>query len=372
MKVLHINCNYLTTVLHQTMVESLDKTGVTSDVFAPTYDESLKVINPNPNVYVAECFKKWDRLFFDYKQSKIFAEIDEHYEVQEYTCIHGYTLFTDGNTAMNLSKKYNKPYVVAVRDTDVNTFFKYMPHLRSRGVKIMKNASRVFFLSETYRKYVLDTYVSKDDYDEIYEKSMVIPNGIDDFWLENTYKDKDVEAILSRFEQKREVRIICVAQIIKRKNIPVIQKAVDILNAKGWKVTLEVIGKGVDEKLLGVIKGHSHTTYHNSVGKEELIKHYRNADIFVLPSKHETFGLVYAEAMTQGLPVVYTRGQGFDGQFNEGEVGYSVDAMNENELSQRIEAVINDYANISKNCLNNVNSFRWDAICEIYNDIYEN
>ena len=29
-----------------------------------------------------------------------------------------------------------------------------------------------------------------------------------------------------------------------------------------------------------------------------------------MPSKHETFGLVYAEAMTQGLPVIYTKNEG--------------------------------------------------------------
>ena len=37
---------------------------------------------------------------------------------------------------------------------------------------------------------------------------------------------------------------------------------------------------------------------------------YRENDIYVMPSIIETFGLVYAEAMSQGLPVIYTRGQG--------------------------------------------------------------
>ena len=63
--------------------------------------------------------------------------------------------------------------------------------------------------------------------------------------------------------------------------------------------------------------------------KEELIKLYRDSHIFTMPSITESFGLVYAEAMTQALPVVYTKGQGFDGQFPDGEVGYSVEALNE-------------------------------------------
>lgn len=37
--VLHININYLTTALHQTMVEHLDAQGIMSTVFVPTYDK---------------------------------------------------------------------------------------------------------------------------------------------------------------------------------------------------------------------------------------------------------------------------------------------------------------------------------------------
>ena len=70
--------------------------------------------------------------------------------------VHAYTLFTDGNCARALSKKYGIPYGVAVRNTDVNNFFKMMPHLRGRGIKIMLGAKAVFFLSEAYREQVFE------------------------------------------------------------------------------------------------------------------------------------------------------------------------------------------------------------------------
>ncbi|MBF1138813.1 MAG: glycosyltransferase, partial [[Eubacterium] sulci] len=37
----------------------------------------------------------------------------------------------------------------------------------------------------------------------------------------------------------------------------------------------------------------------------ELIEEYRKADIFALLSKTESFGIVYAEAISQGLPILY-------------------------------------------------------------------
>ena len=58
MRILHINCNYIGTNLHQLMIEKLDKMGIENEVFVPTYDKSISVIKPNKNVYVSECFSK--------------------------------------------------------------------------------------------------------------------------------------------------------------------------------------------------------------------------------------------------------------------------------------------------------------------------
>lgn len=152
--VLHINCNYIGTTLHQTMVEWLDKVGYYNEVFVPTYDKSLSVIVPDKNVCICECFYKWDRLFFDNKQRKIRKGLESRIEVKKFDLIHAYTLFTDGNCARKVSQKYGIPYVVAIRNTDVNIFFRFRPHLRRRGIQIMKDASAVFFcLRHTKSKF---------------------------------------------------------------------------------------------------------------------------------------------------------------------------------------------------------------------------
>ena len=90
-----------------------------------------------------------------------------------------------------------------------------------------------------------------------------------------------------------------------------------------------------------------------------------------MPSFTETFGLVYAEAMSQGLPVVYTRGQGFDGQFEEGFAGYSVNSNSPEEIADVIEKIIADYSTISANCISGALQFNWKEIAEKYYEIYE-
>ena len=341
MRILHINTNYLGTTLHQTMIEHLDDLGVESSVFVSVCKTDKAVIKPNSNVCVSCCYNNIDRYIFALKQFKIKHSIEKCFDVSSFDCIHAYTLFTDGNSAMELAKKYKKPFVVAVRNTDVNVFFSKMFYLRNRGVKIMRAAKKIFFLSEAYRKQVFEKYVPQKYHDELYAKTMVIPNGIDDFWFNNP-------PAKAKREIHNPVRLIYAGKIDKNKNIPTIQKAMKILEDKGMEASLTVIGKIVDQCEFEKIKNDSRVTYLQALPKEKLIEQYRNHDIFVMPSFTESFGLVYAEAISQGLPVVYSKGQGFDGQFEEGVVGYHCDANQVEDVEECIRRIVK--VNLSPAC----------------------
>lgn len=366
MRILHINCNYLGTTLHQCMIEHLDALGVESQIYVPTYDASKAVIQPNSNVCVSECFNKWDRVWFDYKQRKIIKDIEEKLDISSFDIIHAYTLFTDGNCAMQLSKKYGIPYVVAIRNTDVNVFFKYMLLLRRRGIEIMKNASAIFFLSSAYREQVFVKYVPNEFKANFLDKTYIVPNGIDDFWFNNTpnidFTDKN-----KRFLKKR-IKLIYAGRIDANKNIDTTLKAVDRLNVSGYDVTLTVVGKVVDKNIFKRITKHPKLIYIEAQPKEELIKIYREHDIFVMPSFTETFGLVYVEALTQGLPVIYTKGQGFDGQFPEGAVGYGVNASKGKEIA---DAILNIFYLKMRRNIFDCDQFRWKFIVDFYKKIYK-
>lgn len=352
------------------MLEHFDNALIDNMVYVPTYDKSKAIIKYYDYVNVSECFKKYDRFFYFYKQRKLISSALNYYDPKDLDIIHAYTLFTDGNVAMELSKMWKKPYVVAIRNTDLNLFFNKLFYLRKHGVKILRNAKAVFFLSPVYRDIVINMYVPKKLRQDILEKSFIIPNGINDYWLNHKW-NKDLIAVENRIKN-RIIKFLYVGVIDKNKNVELTLKALKKMNMIGWKCELTIVGKIVDKTLFRRLKNNYIFQYVAPKQKEELIDYYREADIFVMPSHTETFGLVYAEAMSQGLPVLYTRGQGFDGHFGVGEIGYPVNDHDPDDLVNSINLIVKDYSNISSRCINASDKFDWTNICKEYQDIYSN
>lgn len=365
MKVLHINNNYIETSLHQTMIEGLDKVGIENIVFASTYDKNVSIIKPNNNVIVSECYKVIDRYWFEHKQRKIYNSIENNVDVSKFDCIHAYTLFTDGNNARLLSQKYNIPYFVAVRNTDMNLFLKYMPHMRKLGLKIFKDAKAIFFLSSSYKKNVFQKYVPLELHSELLEKTFIIPNGLDQYWFDNLFTHKKSKP------NKNNINLIFVGRINRDKNIMSIQKAINLLKKKNYHCQLTIVGKVEDRRLYKKLIKDNNTRYISQKNKNELIDLYRQNDIFVMASHHEAFGLVYLEAITQGLPVIYTKGQGFDKQFLDGEVGYPVNSRSPKSISESILKIIEYYDTITCNLANKCSKYDWNRICNDYYNIYK-
>ena len=89
-----------------------------------------------------------------------------------------------------------------------------------------------------------------------------------------------------------------------------------------------------------------------------------------MASRGETFGLVYLEAMSQGLPVIYSKNTGIDGIFEQGTIGYGVSPGSVSEMAKAIEKIIADYENISSNCINEARNFNWASVAEKYQSLY--
>ncbi|OJF90259.1 hypothetical protein AX762_11795 [Alkalibacterium sp. 20] len=159
----------------------------------------------------------------------------------------------------------------------------------------------------------------------------------------------------------------------KRKNQLTVCKAIEKLileNNIKYNIKYKIIGKVLDEKVFNLIKKYPFVEYIPFLSKEDLINEYRISDIFVMPSLTETFGLTYVEAMSQGLPIVYSKYQGIDGYFDDGIVGFGVNSMDINEISYCISKIMKDYVRFSNESTQNSLGFNWEDITERYQRMY--
>ncbi len=367
-----MNILYLCTYYHRAMIfrdsmNYLEERGNTvkafnAVAFGATIDEKYKSIMDD-KVFHKECFASFDRYLYFRKQRKIYKSLIKTVAVDEYNVIHSHTMMNGGWVARKLWKKYGVPYIVTARNTDLNDFLS-IPVFRPIARMIMKNASQVMFLSEPYREAVLNKCFGSNEEEKarVTRKSRVIRNGLESFWLENKGKPKDLPS--------DTLKLICVGKIDTNKNMLAVLKVMDILEENGLSVSFTVIGQVVDENVLNSLKRDNRVFLVDYQKKEGLINYYRDCDIYIMPSLFESFGRVYAEAMTQGLPVIYTRGQGFDGSFEDGIVGYSVNPKKPEEIADAVVKILDNYSDISKNCILNSDLFNWEHIVNELDDMY--
>lgn len=347
------------------MISKLEKLNIENTILMPrkindNKHTSNNLIETNAEIEHSQFLKPSDRFFYFNKQKKIQKWIENlNINYENYDVIHAHTLFSDGYLAF----KSNKPYVITVRNTDVNYYMKYYKHLNSLGRNILNNANAVIFLSTTYKEKTINKlYKNNEDIKKIEDKSYTVPNGINQYWIDNKVEEKK--------QIFNDINFLFIGRIMKNKNIEFLAKN---LNEKYFSknIKIYIIGDILDENYFNKLKKYKNLIFLGSKSKEEISGIMKEMHIFSLVSHHESFGLVYLEAITQNLPVLYTRNEGFDKYFVDGVVGYSVNSKNGIDLIKKTNAIIENYSQIQNN-LNGLNkeAFSWEQNANYHKRIY--
>ncbi len=372
MKILHLCSDYAGTPLYQELVESLHKKGIYQVIYVPVRSEDL--INKYRSNDLSEgqyCYSNILnpvlRLNYFKKINRIYRDVITRFDSSGFNLVHAHFLFSDGGVAYKLKKYFNLDYIVTVRNTDINTFFKYLIHTRKYGLDILSEAKRIVFLSPNYMELLINKYVPDNMRQQFKAKSVIIPNGINGFWLENLNKP-------GKFTGNK-YSLIYVGEFSRNKNIHTVVKVIDQLVKEGKKTELTIIGQYGNDVVRIKRLVNKRNSYIKSVpritDRNKLLHFYRGANIFVMPSYYETFGLAYLEAISQGLPVIYSRGQGFAGYYEDGKVGYSVCSNDTAEIVEKLELIAGRYDEISKTCIEEASAYSWDRIAAKYISLYQ-
>ena len=88
---------------------------------------------------------------------------------------------------------------------------------------------------------------------------------------------------------------------------------------------------------------------------EQLISKYASANLFILPSKSEGLGRVIIEAQATACPVLVSSNTGMVDLIIENETGYIFENNNKNDLSNKIQYIMNNYESALQTGLNSKN-----------------
>ncbi|MGO3691069.1 MAG: glycosyltransferase family 4 protein [Psychroflexus halocasei] len=366
--ILHLANDFAGSKVYQNLISELDKYGVKQIIYTPL--RSVKNVDKNrvelkaagsKIIYSPILNSHMDRALYKLKIKKILRDIETKIDFKTIRGIHAHTWYSDGGVAYELNKKYNIPYMIAIRNTDLNLFWK-LPHLKDYGLSILKRASHVILISETYKGRVLNDPKIKPI---INSKYKVIPNGIDDYWIRNIEERKETINSIPN--------LLFIGKFLKGKNVIKLIQAIERIDEQGIACHLNLIGGGgkAESEILKRIKDKKNITYHGKIfDKERLKEFYNNSDIYVMPSKAETFGLVYIEALSQGIPVVFTKNEGIDGLY-ENNIGEAVDCNSVQSIAEGIKAIIYDYKSYDFQSEAIVANHNWKKIALKYQGIYE-
>ncbi|SCY72665.1 glycosyltransferase family 4 protein [Butyrivibrio sp. INlla14] len=201
----------------------------------------------------------------------------------------------------------------------------------------MKNATMYFSTGKCQDDYFLK-YGAKLEQIRRFPFTTLWDNEIKKKIVSREKKDE----IKKKLNIKEDSVILCVGQFIPRKGIDILLKSIS--DVDGQVRTLIIGGKPTEEYLsICEEKNLKNVTFIHHISKEQLKEYYDVADIFVLPTNYDTWGLVIVEAMSYGVPVITTDScVAACTLIDNGVNGYALKAGDVDAFSNTINAVIGD------------------------------
>lgn len=205
--------------------------------------------------------------------------------------------------------------------------------------KMLQKADRVLAVSD----YTKQQIVEKQGVPA--EKVSVFHNTIDPYFdfPKQFGKDKELMARYDIDDNDYVVYTLCrLSSKEQYKGYDAVIKAIGKLVVKHPQIKYLLTGKydNVEkarlDKLIAENDLQSNVIFAGYIKDEEVTKHYQLADVFIMPSKGEGFGIVFIEAMACGRNVVAGNADGSKDALRNGELGVILDADNVDAIAAAI------------------------------------
>ena len=294
-------------------------------------------------------------------------------EERSYDLVHGHDWLV-ATAAAALAERAGVPYVTTIHATEHGRHQGWVQdepqaHIHAVEQSMARRADAVIVCSYYMRGHVADIF----DIDE--RRIVVIPNGIDPSELRPA---GDLRALRSRFAEPEEKLVLFVGRLVYEKGFQLALDALPGVVERVENVRFLVAGSGTHEDELKAQSERLGLSAHGSflgwIGDDVLHSLYRIADLCVVPSIYEPFGLVALEAMASGCPCIVADTGGLREVVPVGErVGLRFNGGDAEHLGVMIERLLVDEPlreRLVTEASEHVLRFDWDDIAQQTRGVY--
>ncbi|MFW9930783.1 MAG: glycosyltransferase family 4 protein [Candidatus Thorarchaeota archaeon] len=250
------------------------------------------------------------------------------------------------------------PYIVHIHlDVDPSGFFGFLlePYKKYILSAVLNKSDKVICLTEEQKKYASKKY-------NINIKNIeVVPNGVSkEFFIKR-----------NKICNKKNYNLLFVGRLSPQKNLPFLIKSISQLKNK---VTLNIVGDGEEkENIHKLIKDNNfkNIKMHGYKKGEELIRFYKESDLFLITSEKEGLSLSMLEAMAASLPVVGLDVPGVRELIHD--CGVLVSKKSEKEYAKTIDNILSDKSlrkNLSQSSYKKAKKYTWEKVVDKLEKIY--
>ena len=269
--------------------------------------------------------------------------------------IHAHVGFPAGYIAMKLSLAFDIPYIITEHMSPFphKQFLKGNRHLDQRLRMAYQKAAQNICVSQSLKQQMNSFGISNNT---------VIPNMI----------DEDFFKPAQRKPENSYFTFFSLGRLVPQKGIDILLSAFAEVKSNA---TLRIGGDGpyLNEykKLSDKLGISSKLKWLGELDRSQAVGEYQKCDVFVLSSRHESMGVVFAEAMACGKPVIAPICGGPE-EFISDDCGYLVAPENIDDLKKALQNMIDNHRTFSTRTIRNhsLSLFSKDVICSQLRDIY--
>jgi len=278
------------------------------EYFTPAYTWSSKILDGNLEQIIQANALNLKKFESDFQKPDI---------------IHAHAAFPAGHIAKKLSLIYKIPYIITEHMSPFphKQFLNKKGRMQPRLREAYSNSFCNICVSESLQRKMISFGI---------ERTIVVPNLVDeDFFIPCVSTKKN-----------EPFTFFSLGRMVPQKGIDLLLTAFSQIDGK---VTLRIGGSGAllneYKKLSAYLGIESSVQWLGELDKAAVLYEFQNCDAFVLPSRHESMGLVFAEAMACGKPVIATICGGPE-EFVTDDCGFLVNVENNKQLVEAMKKMI--------------------------------